>query len=43
MLLIAAAGALPLIVQGYWVGLIAQAFAYAVIFCRGPWSPARAA
>jgi len=31
-LLIVAAGALPLIVQGYWVGLTAAAFAYAVIF-----------
>ena len=32
LLLIIAVGALPLIVQGYWVGLFAQAFAYAVIF-----------
>jgi branched-chain amino acid transport system permease protein len=31
-LLIAVVGALPLIVSGYWVGLFAQAFAYAVIF-----------
>ena len=31
-LLIVAAGVLPLIVQGYWVGLTAAAFAYAVIF-----------
>ncbi len=31
-LLVVAAGALPLIVQGYWVGLTAEAFAYAVIF-----------
>jgi branched-chain amino acid transport system permease protein len=32
LLLIVAAAALPLIVQGYWVGLVAQAFAYGVIF-----------
>ena len=32
LLLIAVAGALPLILQGYWVGLIAEVFAYAVIF-----------
>ncbi|MGA2472771.1 MAG: ABC transporter permease [Acidimicrobiales bacterium] len=32
LVLIIAAAALPLIVQGYWVGLMAQAFAYAVIF-----------
>ena len=32
LVLIVAAAALPLIVQGYWVGLMAQAFAYAVIF-----------
>jgi branched-chain amino acid transport system permease protein len=31
-LLIAVVGAIPLIVSGYWVGLFAQAFAYAVIF-----------
>ncbi|MGH8995166.1 MAG: ABC transporter permease [Acidimicrobiales bacterium] len=30
--LVVLAGALPLIVQGYWVGLMAQGFAYAVIF-----------
>ena len=29
---IAVVAALPLIVQGYWVGLMAEAFAYAVIF-----------
>jgi branched-chain amino acid transport system permease protein len=32
LLLIVVAGSLPLIVSGYWVGLCAQAFAYAVIF-----------
>jgi branched-chain amino acid transport system permease protein len=32
LLLIAVVGALPMIVHGYWVGLFAQAFAYAVIF-----------
>jgi branched-chain amino acid transport system permease protein len=32
VLLIAVVGALPLIVQGYWVGLMAEAFAYGVIF-----------
>ncbi|HVC69363.1 MAG TPA: ABC transporter permease [Acidimicrobiales bacterium] len=32
LLLIAIAGSLPLIIQGYWVGLTAQAFAYGVIF-----------
>jgi branched-chain amino acid transport system permease protein len=32
LVLIAIVGALPLILQGYWVGLIAEAFAYAVIF-----------
>ncbi len=32
LLLIVVVGALPLIVEGYWVGLFAQAFAYAVIF-----------
>ena len=32
LVLIAIVGALPLILEGYWVGLIAQAFAYAVIF-----------
>ncbi len=32
LVLIAIVGALPLILQGYWVGLMAQAFAYAVIF-----------
>jgi branched-chain amino acid transport system permease protein len=32
LLLIAVVGALPMIVEGYWVGLFAQAFAYAVIF-----------
>ena len=32
LLLIVVVGALPLIVSGYWVGLFAQAFAYAVIF-----------
>ena len=31
-MLIVAAARLPLIVQGYWVGLTAQAFAYGVIF-----------
>ena len=30
--LIAVVAALPLIVQGYWVGLMAEAFAYGVIF-----------
>jgi branched-chain amino acid transport system permease protein len=30
--LIVIASALPLIVEGYWVGLMAQAFAYAIIF-----------
>jgi len=32
LLLMVVVGALPLIVSGYWVGLFAQAFAYAVIF-----------
>jgi branched-chain amino acid transport system permease protein len=32
ILLIAAVSLLPLIVEGYWVGLMAQAFAYAIIF-----------
>jgi branched-chain amino acid transport system permease protein len=32
LILIAIASSLPLIVSGYWVGLFAQAFAYAVIF-----------
>ncbi len=32
LLLIVLAAALPLIVQGYWVGLVAEAFAYAVIY-----------
>ena len=32
LLLIVIAAALPEILQGYWVGLIAQVFAYAVIF-----------
>lgn len=32
LLLIAIVGALPMIVSGYWVGLFAVAFAYAVIF-----------
>jgi branched-chain amino acid transport system permease protein len=32
LVLIAVAGALPAIVSGYWVGLFAVAFAYAVIF-----------
>jgi branched-chain amino acid transport system permease protein len=32
VVLIAAAAALPLIVGGYWVGLVAQAFAFGVIF-----------
>ncbi|MGP0031635.1 MAG: ABC transporter permease [Acidimicrobiales bacterium] len=32
LLLIAAAAALPLIVEGYWIGLMAQAFAFAVIY-----------
>src|ERR1700683_3663671 len=32
LLLIIIVGALPAIVSGYWVGLFAQAFAYAVIF-----------
>jgi branched-chain amino acid transport system permease protein len=32
LVLIAIVGALPLILQGYWVGLMAQAIAYAVIF-----------
>jgi len=32
LLLIALAGALPLVVHGYWVGLVAEAFAYGVIF-----------
>ncbi len=32
LLLIAVVAALPLILQGYWVGLAAQAFAYGVIF-----------
>jgi branched-chain amino acid transport system permease protein len=32
LLLIAAVAALPLIVQGYWVGLMAEVFAYGVIF-----------
>jgi branched-chain amino acid transport system permease protein len=32
LLLIAVVAALPLIVQGYWVGLMAEGFAYGVIF-----------
>jgi branched-chain amino acid transport system permease protein len=32
LVLIAAVAALPMIVSGYWVGLCAQGFAYAVIF-----------
>src|SRR3984957_20593211 len=32
VVLIAAAAALPLILGGYWVGLVAQAFAFGVIF-----------
>ncbi len=32
LLLIVVVAALPMIVHGYWVGLFAQAFAYAVIF-----------
>jgi branched-chain amino acid transport system permease protein len=32
VLLIVVAGLLPMIVQGYWIGLFAQAFAYAIIF-----------
>ena len=32
LLLIVAVAAIPLFVHGYWVGLFAQAFAYAVIF-----------
>ncbi len=32
VLLIALAAALPLVVQGYWVGLTAEAFAFGVIF-----------
>ncbi|MGO9857438.1 MAG: ABC transporter permease [Acidimicrobiales bacterium] len=32
VLLIAVVSALPLIMQGYWVGLMAEAFAYGVIF-----------
>jgi branched-chain amino acid transport system permease protein len=32
LVLIALMAALPLIVEGYWVGLVAQAFAYAVIY-----------
>ena len=32
MLLFAIAAALPLIVQGYWIGLTAQAFAFGLIF-----------
>jgi branched-chain amino acid transport system permease protein len=32
LLLMIVVGALPMIVSGYWVGLFAQAFAYAVIF-----------
>jgi branched-chain amino acid transport system permease protein len=32
ILLIVLASALPLIVEGYWVGLMAQGFAYAIIF-----------
>jgi branched-chain amino acid transport system permease protein len=32
LILIAIVGALPLILQGYWIGLMAQALAYAVIF-----------
>jgi branched-chain amino acid transport system permease protein len=32
LVLIVIVGALPLILQGYWVGLMAQAFAYGVIF-----------
>lgn len=30
--LVAAAAALPMLVQGYWIGLVAQAFAFGVIF-----------
>jgi branched-chain amino acid transport system permease protein len=30
--LVVVAGALPMILSGYWVGLVAQAFAYGVIF-----------
>ena len=32
MVLVALAAALPMILSGYWVGLVAQAFAYGVIF-----------
>ncbi len=32
VVLIVLAGALPMILSGYWVGLVAQAFAYGVIF-----------
>jgi branched-chain amino acid transport system permease protein len=32
LLLVVAAASLPFIVQGYWVGLMGQAFAYAVIY-----------
>jgi branched-chain amino acid transport system permease protein len=32
VVLVVVAGALPMILSGYWVGLVAQAFAYGVIF-----------
>ena len=32
LVLIAIAAVLPIVVQGFWVGLVAQAFAYAIIF-----------
>ena len=32
LVLIAIVAALPMILQGYWIGLCAEAFAYAVIF-----------
>src|SRR6202044_1912466 len=32
VILIIAVGALPMILQGYWIGLMAQAIAYGVIF-----------
>jgi branched-chain amino acid transport system permease protein len=32
LILIVIAAALPIIVQGYWIGLIAQAFAFGIIF-----------
>ncbi len=32
VMLVVLAGALPMILSGYWVGLVAQAFAYGVIF-----------